>query len=189
MRRQYTGLSMAPKRRTKSFSGRGASPGGRSRRATSGGPPGSENAGTSSESGARNPAAASPRFPGRCLSSQGQPGAKARPRGAADAQLADIPAPLPRRYDRRGDGEGQPGGVLDVPVKARRGVRMEISAPRPRDARRSLYGEAGHPMLPRKTPRQARARPYQDRHRWAGRTYRGDRENHGQGTRHTGPVT
>ncbi len=31
--------------------------------------------------------------------------------------------------DRRGDGEGQPGGVLDVPVKARRGVRMEISAP------------------------------------------------------------
>ena len=83
-----------------------------------------------------------------------------RPGGVADAQQADIPAPRTRRYDRRGDGWGWLGGVLDVPVKARRGVRMEISAPRPRDARRSLRGEAGHPMLPRKTPRQARARPY-----------------------------
>ena len=27
------------------------------------------------------------------------------------------------------------------------------------------------------------------RHRWVGRTYRGDRVNHGQGTRHNGPVT
>ena len=33
-------------------------------------------------------------------------------------------------YDRRGDGEGQPGGVLDVPVKARRGQGMEISPAR-----------------------------------------------------------
>ena len=32
--------------------------------------------------------------------------------------------------DRRGDGEGQPGGVLDVPVKARRGQGMEISPAR-----------------------------------------------------------
>ena len=39
--------------------------------------------------------------------------------------------------------------------------------------------EAGEPMLPRKTSREDHRRPYQNRHRWAGRTYRGDRENHG----------
>ena len=49
--------------------------------------------------------------------------------------------------------------------------------------------EAGHPMLPRKTPRKTGWRPYQNRHRWAGRAYRGDRENHGQGTRQNSPVT
>ena len=31
--------------------------------------------------------------------------------------------------DRRGDGEGQPGGVLDVPVKARREGPREIRSP------------------------------------------------------------
>ena len=45
--------------------GRGASRGGRSRWATSGGPRGSENAGMSSERGARNSSAVNPRFPGR----------------------------------------------------------------------------------------------------------------------------
>ena len=94
---------------------------------------------------------------------QGQPGAKARPRGAADAQLADIPAPLPRRYDRRGDGEGQPGGVLDVPVKARRGVRMESAHRMPRDARRSSMAK---PVIPcsREKPlgRRGRARTKTD---------------------------
>ena len=49
--------------------------------------------------------------------------------------------------------------------------------------------EAGQPMLPRKTSRKSIWRPYQNRHRWAGRAYRGDRENHGQGTRQNSPVT
>ena len=48
-----------------SAGGRGAFPEGRSRGTTRGGPPGSENADMSNESGARNAAAASPRFPGR----------------------------------------------------------------------------------------------------------------------------
>ena len=54
---------------------------------------GSEDAGMSSESGARIPAAANPRFPGQRSSSQGQPGAKPRPGGVGEAQLVDIPAP------------------------------------------------------------------------------------------------
>ena len=179
MRRQFTGLSMAPKRRTNSISGRGASRGGRSAGATLRGPRGSENAGMSNESRARNPAAESPRVPGQGKSPQGQSGAKARPEGVADAQQADIPVPLTYRHHRWGDGEGHPSVVLDVHVKARRRVRMEISAPfTPRRETKRL-SEVGDPMLPRKTSREGRRRPYQNRHRWAGRTYRGDRENHG----------
>ena len=53
----------------------------------------------------------------------------------------------------------------------------------------AIIGQAVESMLPRKTPREAAGGPYQNRHRWAGRTYRGDRENHGQGTRHNRPVT
>ena len=34
-----------------------------------------------------------------------------------------------------------------------------------------------------------RARPYRNRHRWAGRAYRGERADRGQGTRQNGPVT
>ena len=67
---------------------------------------------------------------------------------------------------------------------------MEISGhtfPETRDE--DTIVEAGHPMLPRKTSRETRRRPYQNRHRWAGRAYRGDRENHGQGTRQNSPVT
>ena len=80
---------------------------------------------------------------------------------------------------RWGDGEGYAGGVLDVPVKARRAARMETSEPCRPETRDEPYGEAGEPMLPRKTSREERRRPYQNRHRWAGRVYRGDRENHG----------
>ena len=66
MRRQYTGLSMAPKRRTRSYlvvgelSVRGEAVG-----ATGGGAAGSENAGMSNESGVENAAAVNPRFPGQ----------------------------------------------------------------------------------------------------------------------------
>ena len=65
----------------------GASPGGRH---------GSEDAGMSSERAARNRSAENPRFPGPRLIPQGQPGAKARPQGAADARRADIPVPARR---------------------------------------------------------------------------------------------
>ena len=68
MRRQYTGLSTAPKRRggapvarpVGELSGQR-----RSRGTTPGGAAGSENAGMSSESGVGNAAAVNPRFPGR----------------------------------------------------------------------------------------------------------------------------
>ena len=56
---------------------------------------------------------------------------------------------------------------------------MEISAPRTPRRETKALAEVGEPMLPRKTSRKGRRRPYQNRHRWAGRAYRGDRENHG----------
>ena len=92
-------------------------------------------------------------------------------------------------YDRWGDGEGYAGGVLDAPVKACRPQGRQIRpADRPRRETKP-HGEAAEPTLPGKTPRQGPRRPYQNRHRWAGRAYRGDRGNHGQGTRHNRSVT
>ena len=56
---------------------------------------GRENAGISSESGARNSAVESLRFPGEGSSAQGKSGPKARPKGVADGQQVDNPV-LPR---------------------------------------------------------------------------------------------
>ena len=64
MRRQFTGLSMVPKRRTNFLVVGERSEGGEAVGATRGGPLGSENAGMSNESRVRNPAAVSPRVPG-----------------------------------------------------------------------------------------------------------------------------
>ena len=50
-----------------------------------------ENAGISSESGARNSAVESLRVPGEGSSTQGKSGPKARPKGVGDDQLVDIP--------------------------------------------------------------------------------------------------
>ena len=50
-----------------------------------------ENAGISSESKVRNFAVESLRSPGEGSSSQGKPGAKARPEGVADAHTVEIP--------------------------------------------------------------------------------------------------
>ena len=58
--------------------------GGRSRR---------ENAGISSESKVRILAVESLRFPGEGSSAQGKSGPKVRPKGVADGQQVDIPAP------------------------------------------------------------------------------------------------
>ena len=54
-----------------------------------------ENAGISSESGARNSAVESLRIPGEGSYTQGKSGPKARPKGVADGQQVDNPV-LPR---------------------------------------------------------------------------------------------
>ena len=74
-------------------SGRGASNTGRSRTERSGGLYSSENAGMSSENYVGIIMAENLRFPGEGSSSQGKPGAKARPKGVADAQTVEIPSP------------------------------------------------------------------------------------------------
>ena len=51
----------------------------------------SENAGMSSENYVGNIMAEYLRFPGQGLSSQGKPGAKARPKGVVDAHTVEIP--------------------------------------------------------------------------------------------------
>ena len=52
-----------------------------------------ENAGISSESGARNSAVESLRFPGEGSSAQGKSGPKPRPKGVDDGQRVEIPVP------------------------------------------------------------------------------------------------
>ena len=52
-----------------------------------------ENAGISSESGARNSAVESLRFPGEGSSARGKSGPKLRPKGVDDGQQVDIPVP------------------------------------------------------------------------------------------------
>ena len=71
--------------------GRGAMRAGRSHIGRGGGQHGRENAGISSESGARNSAVESLRFPGEGSSAQGKSGPKARPKGVADGQQVEIP--------------------------------------------------------------------------------------------------
>ena len=56
---------------------------------------GIENAGISSESGARNSAVESLRFPGEGSSAQGKSGPKSRPNGVDDGQQVEIPV-LPK---------------------------------------------------------------------------------------------
>ena len=52
-----------------------------------------ENAGISSESGVRNSAVESLRFPGEGSSTQGKSGPKLRPKGVDDGQSVEIPIP------------------------------------------------------------------------------------------------
>ena len=75
--------------------GRGAMYTGRSHTERSGGLYRRENAGISSESGARNSAVESLRIPGEGSSTQGKSGPKARPKGVVDGQQVDNPV-LPR---------------------------------------------------------------------------------------------
>ena len=94
MRRKLTGLKLD----TEAWGcakriGRGAMYTGRSRTGRSGGLYRRENAGISSESGARNSAVESLRFPGEGSSAQGKSGPKPRPKGVGDGQQVDIPVP------------------------------------------------------------------------------------------------
>ena len=73
--------------------GRGAMYTSRSHTGRSGGLYRRENAGISSESGARNSAVESLRIPGEGSSAQGKSGSKARPKGVVDDQQVDIPVP------------------------------------------------------------------------------------------------
>ena len=75
--------------------GRGAMYTGRSDTGRSRGLYRRENAGISSESGARNSAVESLRVPGEGSSAQGKSGPKARPKGVADGQQVENPV-LPR---------------------------------------------------------------------------------------------
>ena len=75
--------------------GRGAMYTGRSHTERSGGLYRRENAGISSESGARNSAVESLRIPGEGSSAQGKSGPKSRPKGVDDGQQVDNPV-LPR---------------------------------------------------------------------------------------------
>ena len=75
--------------------GRGAMYTGGSHTERSGGLYRRENAGISSESGARNSAVESLRIPGEGSSTQGKSGPKARPKGVADGQQVDNPV-LPK---------------------------------------------------------------------------------------------
>ena len=150
---------------------------------------GSEDAGTSSETGVGIPRAESPRFPGEGSSPQGQPGPKPRARAVGEGRQADIPAPRATATDRRGDGpyEAGPGSGRPGPVTpGRREASPSADAPGP-------SGEAHWRSRPRGGPKKSRwagrARPYRNRHRWAGRAYRGERADRGQGTRQNGPVT
>ena len=73
------------------YSGRGASNTGRSQSESTGGLYSSENAGMSSENYVGIIMAENLRFPGEGSSSQGKPGAKARPKGVVDAHTVEIP--------------------------------------------------------------------------------------------------
>lgn len=91
---------------------------------------GSENAGTSSETGVGIPRAESPRFPGEGSSPQGQPGPKARARAVADGRQVDIPAPRARVTDRRGDGPDGAGPGSGRPGPGKPGGRGRSSPAR-----------------------------------------------------------
>ena len=74
--------------------GRGALQQRRSRTGRSGGAGGRENAGVSSETWVRIPRTENPRIPEEGSSALGKSGPKARPRGVADGQQVEIPAPV-----------------------------------------------------------------------------------------------
>ena len=96
-----------------------------------------------------------------------------------------------------------PRGAISDGVTERGGSTGFWTSPRSRVARGAVkraprqgvrrptkrLSEASEPVLPRKTSSEPLGARTANRHRWVGRIYQGDRENHGQGTRQNGPVT
>ena len=93
MRRRFNGAKYITEAWAVEILGRGAFCIGRSLSESTGGRYRSENAGMSSENCARIAMAENLRFPGVGSSSQGKPGAKARPKGVVDAHTVEIPWP------------------------------------------------------------------------------------------------
>ena len=92
MRRKLTGLKPDTEAwECTKYIGRGAMHTGRSCTGGSSGLYGRENAGISSERGARNSPVESLRFPGEGSSAQGKSGPKSRPNGVDDGQQVEIP--------------------------------------------------------------------------------------------------
>ena len=92
MRRRLTGLKHDTEAwEYTEYIGRGAMYAGRSYSGSGSGLHRRENAGMSSESGARNSAVESLRFPGEGSSAQGKSGPKPRPKGVGDGQRVEIP--------------------------------------------------------------------------------------------------
>ena len=98
-------------------------------------------------------------------------------------------------HPRRGaitDGATEKGGPAGFWTSPRGRVGREAAKCASHGRLRRLTkraSEAGVPMLPRKASREPSGARTADRHRWAGRAYQGDRENHGQGTRQNHPAT
>ena len=118
-----------------------------------------------------SPSAESTRFPGEGQSAQGQSGPKARPKGAADGQMVNIPSP---------DVRLMPGGRRD---ERDRGDR------RPRPARATAF-DLEAPLKPatKNLARTTYAARTAIRHRCARRVSEGVRENPREGTRQNDPV-
>ena len=92
MRRKYNGAKYITEAWACTlYRGRGASNTGRSQSGSTGGQYSSENAGMSSENYVGIIMAENLRFLGEGSSAQGKPGAKARPKGVADAHTVEIP--------------------------------------------------------------------------------------------------
>src|SRR5262245_22688925 len=75
-----------------------------------------------------SPSAESTRVPGEGQSAQGQSGPKARPKGVADGQRVNSPAPRVKS-EPRGDARSNRVGALDTPVPQGRQLDLEARSP------------------------------------------------------------
>jgi hypothetical protein len=98
--------------------------------------------------GVGSPPAESPRVPGEGQSAQGQSGPKARPRGAADGQRANIPAPDGEVDGRRRRDQADRGDRRPRPARA---TALRSGSPPQSRPRKAL---SGRPVGPYRKPTQ-----------------------------------